>query len=374
VWDCCEEYTDTMTKEDFITSIRPANVNFNAHPIVGPPELQVQFINNSGGVITHWTWEYGDGMSDQFRSDVRVTVDPMHTYPDQGTYSVSLTGWGQGGTDALAVDDLIYIDENYLALELLDGGATVDGEAWDDVIDHDIISPDANTTAINGDAWATFRFVDTTRTKLIHKVRLMTNNAAGSRFANHLVKDFEVMVSTDSVNFTSGFAGTIVSKYGWEIFEFEPVEAKYLKLVLVNARGEESPYITMGEFQVFGTDKPDSKELMAATQSDESSPVLQIPEEFGLSQNYPNPFNPETRIKYQLPDAADVKINIYNTRGQLVVSLVDDRMGAGYHEAVWRGTDQSGQLVGSGIYIYTYRAINDNVDNYSYTGKMTLLK
>jgi PKD repeat protein len=373
VWDCCEEYTDTITREYFITSMRPANVNFNAYPIVGPPELQVQFMNHSGGVITHWLWEYGDGMSDEFRSDVRAAVDPMHGYTAEGAYSVSLTGWGPGGTDALAVEDLIYVDENYLALELLDGGATADGEGWDDVIDHDIISPDASTTAMSGDAWAMFRFVDTTKAKLIHKIRLMTNNADGSRYTNHLTKEFEVMVSMDGVNFTSGFAGTIDSKYGWEIFEFEPVEANYLKLLL-SPRGASSPYVTMCEFQVFGTEVPDSKELLASTRSDETSTIVQLPEEFGLSQNYPNPFNPETAIRFQIPEAADVLLSIYNIRGQLIATLLNERREAGYHQAVWNGRDAAGMQVGSGIYFYSIRATGDENGVFSTVRKMTLIR
>ena len=77
-----------------------------------------------------------------------------------------------------------------------------------------------------------------------------------------------------------------------------------------------------------------------------------LPLEFSLSQNYPNPFNPETKIVYQLPEAGNVVINIFNVEGQLVRTLVDEIKAAGYHSVAWDGRDMKGSAAPSGAYFY----------------------
>lgn len=94
-----------------------------------------------------------------------------------------------------------------------------------------------------------------------------------------------------------------------------------------------------------------------------------IPTVFDLKPNYPNPFNPSTTIKYQLPKAVDVHLEIYNILGQRVKTLVNKKAEAGYYEVVWDGTNDFGQKVASGLYIYRIKA-GDYVKSY----KMILMK
>lgn len=77
---------------------------------------------------------------------------------------------------------------------------------------------------------------------------------------------------------------------------------------------------------------------------------------FELYQNYPNPFNPTTTIKYQLPRASQVKIEIYNILGQKVRTLVNKKQKPGKYEVVWNGRNDTGTRVGSGMYLYYMRA------------------
>jgi flagellar hook assembly protein FlgD len=77
-----------------------------------------------------------------------------------------------------------------------------------------------------------------------------------------------------------------------------------------------------------------------------------------LSQNYPNPFNPETTIRYGLPEMSPVKIIVYSILGQNVKTLVDDMIPAGQHSVTWDGTDNKGEQVTSGMYIYRIEAGN----------------
>ncbi len=95
----------------------------------------------------------------------------------------------------------------------------------------------------------------------------------------------------------------------------------------------------------------------------------EIPREFALQQNYPNPFNPDTRIKFQLPSAQAVTLTIYNVLGQKVRTLINERLEAGYYEAVWNGLNEQGQALASGVYLYRMEA-----GDYRTVRRMVLLK
>ena len=92
--------------------------------------------------------------------------------------------------------------------------------------------------------------------------------------------------------------------------------------------------------------------------------MSRIPEVYALDQNYPNPFNPTTRIEYQIPNSGSVSLKIYNLKGELISTLVDKEMIAGYHEVTWNAPN-----VSSGIYFYRLQA-----GDFVLTRKMVLLK
>ncbi len=114
---------------------------------------------------------------------------------------------------------------------------------------------------------------------------------------------------------------------------------------------------------------------IAAIGSDENSRTVPIsverlqggttvPETYSLSQNYPNPFNPTTEINFRLPEASDVRLEIFNIMGQKVATLVNRRLEAGEYSFVWDGSE-----VASGVYLYRFQA-----DDFSATKKMVLMK
>ena len=80
--------------------------------------------------------------------------------------------------------------------------------------------------------------------------------------------------------------------------------------------------------------------------------IQSTPTEFALHQNYPNPFNPQTNIPYDLAEAGDVVLRIYNLLGQEVRTLVRERQAAGRYNVQWSGVDDRGVSVSSGIYFY----------------------
>ncbi|RMF55925.1 MAG: T9SS C-terminal target domain-containing protein, partial [Calditrichaeota bacterium] len=77
-----------------------------------------------------------------------------------------------------------------------------------------------------------------------------------------------------------------------------------------------------------------------------------IPLTYQLSQNYPNPFNPSTEIRFQLPEAGEVRLYVYNTLGQKVATLINRFLEAGSYRASWNGRNTQGKPVSSGVYIY----------------------
>ncbi len=94
-----------------------------------------------------------------------------------------------------------------------------------------------------------------------------------------------------------------------------------------------------------------------------------IPEDFILSQNYPNPFNPSTTIKYALPKESNVSLKVFDILGKEVASLVDETQHAGTYNVEWKGINNRGENLTSGIYLYKL-----SVNGKSFTRKMLFVK
>jgi len=94
-----------------------------------------------------------------------------------------------------------------------------------------------------------------------------------------------------------------------------------------------------------------------------------LPLSVKLYQNHPNPFNPTTQIKYDLPEDALVSITIYDIMGRSIRSLVNSQQTAGYRSIQWNATNNLGEPVSAGMYIYTIQA-----GEFRQVRKMVLLK
>ena len=88
-----------------------------------------------------------------------------------------------------------------------------------------------------------------------------------------------------------------------------------------------------------------------------------------LEQNYPNPFNPKTTIAFSLDRSGPVKLQVFDVKGRLVRTLVDEMRSAGPYRVDWDGKDNSGRPAAAGLYMYRL-ASGDVVQQ----KKMTLLK
>jgi hypothetical protein len=88
-----------------------------------------------------------------------------------------------------------------------------------------------------------------------------------------------------------------------------------------------------------------------------------------LHQNDPNPFNPSTTLRFDLQQAGPVELTIYDVSGRRVRTLVQETRAEGPHQVIWRGLDESGRQVASGVYLYKLKA-----GSFVETRRMVLLK
>jgi hypothetical protein len=92
--------------------------------------------------------------------------------------------------------------------------------------------------------------------------------------------------------------------------------------------------------------------------------LTNLPSDYGLIGSHPNPFNASTVIEYELPQASDVTLEVYNILGEKVATLVDSKQQAGYRSIIWDASE-----VSSGLYFYKLTA-----GDFSETKRMMLVK
>lgn len=94
-----------------------------------------------------------------------------------------------------------------------------------------------------------------------------------------------------------------------------------------------------------------------------------IPIETKLFSAFPNPFNPSTNLRYSMKEAGDVRIDVYNVKGQILKTFEKHHSLPGYYQVNWDGRDMNGRVVGTGVYFYRMSS-----GKYSATKKMVLAK
>jgi len=137
--------------------------------------------------------------------------------------------------------------------------------------------------------------------------------------------------------------GAGMTNYSWTDHQVTPGTTYYYKLQDISIHG----YATMHD------------NVASAT----------IAAGYVLAQNFPNPFNPETVIRFVLPAQAQTKLAVYNMSGQLVRTLVNGTVAAGEHQIIWNASDENGNILPSGMYIYRLTA-----GDLSANGKMVYVK
>jgi len=111
-------------------------------------------------------------------------------------------------------------------------------------------------------------------------------------------------------------------------------------------------------------------EAGAGTGIEAKDVAIITPKDYKLEQNYPNPFNPTTNIRFSLPVKNTISLIVYDMLGRKVKTLIASKVyNKGSYKVQWDGTNDYGQKVASGSYIYTLK-----FGNFQISSKMTLLK
>ncbi len=178
----------------------------------------------------------------------------------------------------------------------------------------------------------------------------LLKSTGGETLFHHVVADGQVTVANGLYNGTAVSGGGGVVQFVFRVLrEFED-----------NARFE------IADGVVFDPSQLSNPAVVAGVLELQSTP-----REFALHQNFPNPFNPDTTIKYDLAESADVTLQIYNVLGQVVRTLVvSEAQNAGRYQIRWNGMDDRGVPVSSGIYFYQISADG----KFSDVRKLMLLK
>ena len=127
---------------------------------------------------------------------------------------------------------------------------------------------------------------------------------------------------------------------------------------------------------VEGTADPGDPNLVTHPGDPNDSPPVtsidefaEIPNKFELNNNYPNPFNPSTNISFSIAKNSNVRLDIFNSLGEHVRTLVDQNYESGNYTTIWNARDDFGYKVNSGIYIYRLSA-----NNFVQSRRMVLVK
>jgi hypothetical protein len=112
-----------------------------------------------------------------------------------------------------------------------------------------------------------------------------------------------------------------------------------------------------------------SVDIRIPTDVEDVTDESNLPTDYNLAQNYPNPFNPTTNIKFSLPEAGRVSVEVFNILGRRVRRLIDREMPAGVHRIVFDGRSKQGTLLASGVYFYRMSS-----ESFNQTRKMLLVK
>ena len=165
---------------------------------------------------------------------------------------------------------------------------------------------------------------------------LLKSSGGETPLFQHWVTDGQVKIANSVINGTAVSGGGDIARLTFRVLqEFEE-----------NVRFE------VADGLVFDPQQLSNLAVVAGVLELQSTPM-----EFALHQNFPNPFNPDTTIKYELAESADVTLQIYNVLGQVVRTLVaSESQPPGRYQIRWNGMDDRGVSVSSGVYFYKISA------------------
>ncbi|HED10214.1 MAG TPA: PKD domain-containing protein [Caldithrix abyssi] len=377
----------------------PPTANFTGSPTSGCPTLTVNFTDQSSGDITDWSWDFGDGTTSTLQN-------PSHDYANPGSYTVSLTVTGPGGSDTNTKNNYITVEDPAVTADF--SGTPTSGDAPLDVAFTD------NSTGASSWSWdfgdgATSTAQNPTHTYTVAGVYTVTLTASNSCGTDTQTKvDYITVTEPQGGNDETHVASNTVVKESFFIVTRGNATVKIVDQngnpvadatvdgswsgsvnqsvsITTDANGEANSISSWvfgdGTFQFCvdnvtktGYTYNASANVVTCASTDGSSSAAKnvVAKEvkiedvekdlgFKLAGNSPNPFNPVTTITYVLPENARVRLDIFNVLGQRVKTLVDGQVEAGINTVVWNGKDAVGNQVSSGFYVYQITINNKDV-------------
>ena len=346
--------------------------------------------SDSDGSIASWSWDFGDG-------NTTTEQNPSHTYTDYGTYAVSLTVTDDVGASASVTQNVTLSDPNATGSFLEEGGMVVmeaenyfsvipvDGHTWSLTTDQAgysgggamIASPNSGGTSPRANGAQMNYDVDFTTTGTYYawvRVFAATSQdnslhmgANGVSYARKMDAPDNIGSWTWTSEDTKGNRSTITI----EAAGVNTVNAWMREDGLVADKFILTTDIDFVPTETGPAESPRSGDSGAASARNAGADVVleSVPTEFALGDNYPNPFNPTTTIQFALPEETSVTLEVYDTMGRRVATLMNAQLAAGRYESNWNGLSDSGASVASGVYLYRLTA-----GAFSETKTMLLMK
>ena len=332
------------------------------------------------GSIASWSWDFGDG-------NTSTDQNPVHEYAAYNTYSVTLTVTDDLGNMNSVSQDVLVADPNATGPFVEQSGMVVmEAENFDTntAMGHSWITSTAQADYSGTSAMIS----DPNSGTLIKKNSVstsphMTYDVDFSTTGSYIVWVRLYAASSDDATVHAGIGGnpsaskmetTTIGAWTWTNVNTKGA----VQTVAVTSAGVQEVDIWMrqdgtmidkiilttdGGFVPTGQGPSESPRTGPATAGSAAGrdmltldEALDLPTEFALKANYPNPFNPSTTIAFDLPEATDVRLEVYDMMGRRVATLINNNMNAGRYEAVWNARSDSGSMVASGVYIYRLRA------------------
>ena len=162
------------------------------------------------------------------------------------------------------------------------------------------------------------------------------------------------------VNLVGNFPGDYPPYMPLSNFNGQPLDGTWTLNASDIAAGDTGTLVSWGINELIGIE---CQQLVAG-------PATPVFADFALHQNRPNPFNPSTEIRFEIPgEGSAIDLAVYDIAGRRVAGLASGFVAGGSHSVVWRGRDDAGRSVGSGVYFYRLEA-----DGFVESRKLLLLK
>lgn len=378
------DWDQRTTGDGGYTIVDPVNTNFIYGQYVNG---SIQRSNNTGVSFTNITpsgssgglfynpYEMAPGDNNTIifgRADIWKTTNAQTATSGSGWTQIATTGVVGGSVSAIGISwtntGKIYIGTSNGRILV----TTNDGTSWSTLTGFAYVSDFAVDNANDNICYVTFGGTGGTHVSKTTDGGATWNNITSNMpniAANSVVlrtaSPRMIFVGTDIGVFQSGDEGASWVAFNTGLPAVEIYDMKYKQaagIILVATHGRGCWTFDIGS--VLGID-----------------PDAIIPKEFTLGQNYPNPFNPETKIKFGLPKAGNVRLVIYDAAGRIVEELVNSKLNAGTFEVTWPSI--GGSKYSSGVYFYRLEVrqagsltVDPSVDGqvYAETKKMILVK